>query len=413
MPGGAIISIGDETTAPMDPTYVDLILAGFESQFTDAAAPGIIIPSGVLTTADIAPGTVPSSGLVVDAASGVATSVVPDASGIPPLLPAPMGTGSIVNPAWVQHLYQLKLDKLVPAIHYIPPPDTVTIFTGPGEGPTWNDVYAWTTAEQRAKMTFVLDTAPVTGAQLQAAIDTAIGSVIKSMGGLVDQSVALTATIARVLDHRIDALQLATYKGVIGTSLRVDKLAAEVDAILKLAIPNLQAQIDLEEHNRKVDVIRHDEATREYVHDVWVKPLRSDLALETQQRKLADQSIIERVPDIVRSLAPELTAALAATVASVATRVGTLEDEATRCGRPMCAVMGPGTDLFKLLKLIKWAALAALLLELGALTADDVNGLIGKLGHEVASAMSTFDELFVSGGESIAHTLIDAAARVV
>lgn len=366
-----------------------------------------------ISTAYIDVGAVPLNGLALDQNSGIVINVEPDGSGISPLIPVPGKTGSVVNPAWVAHKQSTTSAAVQSTINYIPPPDTVTIYSGPGEGPTWEDVYAWTTAEQRKHMTFVMDDQTVSGAELQAAIDSAVGSVIKSLGGFVDQSVQLTALIGQAIMRRLDALQITTYNVTTAESVRIDHVQAQVDAILTLAIPNLQAQITNEVHNAQVNVTRHDEATRAYVHDVWVKPLQSDLATETQQRKLADQSITQSIPTAVRALAPELIAPALAAVAGLATRVGTLEAESEGCVKPMCSVMGPNTPLGNLLKLIKWASLAALLVELGTLTADDVNGLVGQFAHELTSSMTLFRELFVEGGETIGHTLLDAAGRVV
>jgi hypothetical protein len=76
----------------------------------------------------------------------------------------------------------------------------------------------------------------------------------------------------------------------------------------------------------------------------------------------------------------------------------------------MCQTMGPKTDLGKFLKALKIAEFAAFLIELGNLNEHGIEGLLSDLQHWGAHVIKTFDNLFVSGGGTLADVISSTGA---
>jgi hypothetical protein len=94
-----------------------------------------------------------------------------------------------------------------------------------------------------------------------------------------------------------------------------------------------------------------------------------------------------------------------AAVAALAAVVAAITDFVDNCGQPMCDVMGPKTDLGKLLKGLQAALLAADLAALLAMDEAELEATIAKLVTRGGQAISAFDEFFVGGTETIGDVI--------
>lgn len=295
----------------------------------------------------------------------------------------------------------------------IPTQGEPTIFAGPSRVPSWDDVFGWAKDAWHGLGRPPYVDPHVSHDELDQAVEGAIGTTIKAMSGFINTLAQAITDAQSWASIQIDALN-ANLGWIYGyLEHRIANAEATNAAVTQLAIPNLQAQISQLRHDMGLGFEYNSAADRAWVTDNIFAPLYESMFHQAAdfQAKL-DTEKANRIADIDHHT-NILQGAINALGATVLPQVASLTAESEECVKPMCETMGPNTDLGKLLKLIKWASLAALLAELAGLHATDIEGLVGKFGTELTSAMSMFQELFVDGGETIGHTLVDAAGRIV
>lgn len=317
-----------------------------------------------------------------------------------------------VNPAYVAWVQTQPNGSLQPDYQSIPAPDGPIFYHGAGPFATWNDVYVWAAEQNRIENAKYLDTAPATNASVARASQVAMGLAIKALSGFITQLADGVAALSRAVARRIDAVQLALFVVASNLNERLTNVEGVQNAIVKLAIPSLQTQISLEKHNRKVDVDRHDAATRLWTTDHVYIPLNTDIQANQVEANTKIQAVHDGIPDQVRELFPALIAPLAATVAGLATKVGALEAESEACVKPMCSVMGPTTDLGKFLKALKIAEWLALLAELAALRAGGLDDLLGDIEGWAKTAIGEIEQVFFTDGATLGQTVLGIAGQV-
>lgn len=280
-----------------------------------------------------------------------------------------------------------------------------------GTEPDWSDVfdYTWLRIEGIA-LPPSPDSQPVTRAEMAKAIAGAVGESQKAMSGFVntayEAALETWTWTAQVLSELLTDLP-HLYGNLVDD---IAQVRATLEAITKLAIPNLQAQLTQQWENT-VRAFQYNSAVdRAWATDNIYKPLHENIGQVAEQIPVWANGAYQRANDYTDAKVGALGLATLSSLVPIAQAVSALQQEAEECTKPMCDTMGPKTDLGKLLKGLNIAALVALFASLGATTADDINGIVGQFGAEVLHAITTFDDLFVEGGATLAHTIASAIA---
>jgi hypothetical protein len=347
-----------------------------------------------------------------DAHSGVTVYTTPDGSGIVPMFEDPDTHVWSINPAWVAHAEEVGLTVPVVPVAQVPAPDPPVMFGGAGPRPTWGDVYQWATDKAKAEGTLTASSFAPTAPQVQRAIDVSRGTILQAMSGYIDKAMAQINALSWTTKARIDALQVTTFVAVANIGKRLAHLEAIVTDEMRPALHKIAAALATENTNRKAEINQRMAQEAQRVQENVYDPLRADIKAVHEDSLAHVQALHDAIPGMIAAAMPAALAGVTATLAAHAVRLKTLEDIADECSKPMCEYAGPKSPLGKLLQAIKWASLLALLAELGALTADDINNLAAQFGREVASAMVTIDDTFVGGGSTIAHALVSAIGNV-
>lgn len=297
-----------------------------------------------------------------------------------------MGTGLLANPDvitdWEPFLAMLELEMgtldplgetppggtlalqvapLAEAPTFAPQADPPVPYTGPGLAPTWADVADWAILQTHQQMGAPSTTVNASTADLQVATDTAIGNTVKAMSGFVNQTIHkeqhdiafLYRVIVAVAQHQ-DAAQRRALA-------RIATLEAQMQAILTLAIPSLQAQILHAEQVAFNEAVAGAQAAESWAVEHIFRPLEEQLAQQRAQTKVQIDTAAHQTLQTALIHDGLIAAAGAAALAPVRTAVATLVDEAEKCGKPICAQFGPQTLMSSLLKKLLEGGILALL----------------------------------------------------
>jgi hypothetical protein len=341
----------------------------------------------------------------VDEQTGITVPLDLEGAPVSPAFQDPISGVWTVNPAYTAWAVSQLVATTKPSLASVPAPDPQIIFHGGGATPAWADVNAWASDTAKAENGPLQTSSTVTGEQVQRAVDVGIGTTIKALSGYISGLTEMVAWLSRATRARIDAVQLALFNVASNLNTRLVRVEQTVGLILKLAIPSLQYQITQEKHNRQVDINRQVEALRLDTKTNVYEPLNTDIQLNQITATQQAQAVHDGVPGQVMALAPALLAPAFAAIAALGTRVGALEAESEACVKPMCLVMGPNTDLGKLLKALKVAEWLALLAELASLRADGLEGLLSEVEGWAKTAVGDFESVFFTGGKTLGETI--------
>lgn len=404
----------DPTTGDIyDPSeisaYIDLLLTEIPSGTVD----GVSAVDNAISTQYLEVGAVPLGGLAKDTATGAVIDVTPDSSGIQPLIPVPGKPGTIVNPAWIAHKAAEQIHAARQAAKQVPHPDQTVFYSGAGTAPTWQDVWSWTINEQHDWLTYFAGLPVVTGDLALAAADIIAGSVIKALGGLISSTQLASLGMDYAISSRVDALQATTFGVAANLNEDVANLKATVAFLAEFVIPDLQAQITNLKESIPLQIEQAIQANNIRIRDAWIAPLQTGLQTETQQRVQGDQSVLSKAESFATTAAKLAVAPALAGLAGLATRVGTLEQEAEQCTKPMCATMGPATALGKLLQGLEKALAAGALIELANARESDVADAIVRIATKVGEVINTFETSFVQGGQTVAELVAAELGNII
>jgi hypothetical protein len=207
---------------------------------------------------------------------------------------------------------------------------------------------------------------------------------------------------------------LATYinqtRGVLG-ALQRSVLLSINSAVGNEAAQRkvIEAQLLKAIAQAKAEAIRE---TQQWVTANIATPILKEIASQHTQITNETTLRLKATHDEVLSEVLPAIAAVTATTTALKTQVGTLQAEDAACVQPMCEVMGPKTNLGKLLKALNVAADAALIAELAAMDHNAVAALFTKLGHAVSVIFGDV-ETFFDKTPTLATTVADALTRAL
>lgn len=300
---------------------------------------------------------------------------------------------------------------LVPApaqTAWVPIPDNPVTYTGPGTQPTWENVFTWYATTTHAQTPDLQTTAPTVGVQVQRAIDVANGQTIKALSGFINNAVNTEIWDSAVLAQRITDVENVLGADSHNKDAAIAQVKQELDLVVNGALPQLWSAIT--KLNAAIPVEGRGVLT---LAEVWTtdnifKPLEAQIKALKVEVTAQPQAILAKVPSIIDQVVPTLGLASAATVAGLATSVGTLLAEDASCVKPMCATMGPGSALGKLLKALSVVADAALLAELLSMTEPQLVALLTSVIGHFAGLVGDFESYFTSGTETLGGLITGA-----
>lgn len=289
---------------------------------------------------------------------------------------------------------------------WVPKPDTPYTYTGEGSQPTWDNVYKGAVGQFDAAVNAKYQ--PSQDGLWKWALNsdrTVLGTAIKAVSGFINQAVDLITSNVNALDT-ITGLQLQYLdRRAINLGGLVNRIVHEVNAILLLAIPSLQAQITKLGTDTPLEIQYAALSERAWTVENIFKPLYTEL-LKVQPAidlAVAHERAL-RIAD-VDVHAQQVPALIATAIAPLALKVATLTTESENCTQPMCETMGPKTDLGKLLKALNAAEWLALLAEIAALRADGLDGLVHDIGTWAATVIGDLESTFFTGGKTFGEAL--------
>lgn len=362
-------------------------------------------PAGSPDGAYVAPWAGQLGDTAIDPATGIEVPLDPNGSGIEPAFEDPFTHKWTVNPQWVA--YQESLGNVVtkPDLSSVPQPDPPLVFSGTNPFPHWADVYQWQTDTAKAENAWLAGLSAVNGDMVARSVDVAMGTTTKALSGYIDRAFQAIASLSLLTRTRIDNLQVATYVLAANVGKRLDAIEEILKTQIHRSIVHLREAIVTETLNRKTEIdLRIAQEERRVTNNVY-NPLHTEIIQEEERAQQAENAIRTDIPNQVMQLAPAIVAPALAGIAALATRVGVLEAEAESCGRPMCATMGPQTDLGKFLKALKIAEWAALLAELAALRAGGLDELLNEIEGWAKTAIGDFESVFFTGGKTLGETI--------
>lgn len=276
--------------------------------------------------------------------------------------------------------------------------------------PSWEDVFDW--AKKGYDKVFYGGTRIhefITPEDLETAMDGVAGEMIKALSGFINQSFTFTTNLGNIL-----ALQAQVDNDIrIQEQARVDSRLAKIeqtnDAILQLAIPNLQAQIQQQWTNTVNGIKYVAMAERQYAIDNYVHPLTESIFKVHDKLDAQIKGVEVRIPEIVRTIIPTLGLATAPALNAVRATAMDTAQWVKECGVAMCDVAGPKTDLGKALKAFKFSEWAALLAMLGLATRDDIEDWVLSLANISSGIVGDLANFLQDGHGTLGTALAKAA----
>lgn len=285
----------------------------------------------------------------------------------------------------------------------LPPPDTPFVFQGTGAQAAWSDVYDAAQKDYRSDPQIAAVTQPDAGYLFTIHGDqVAIRAMLRAVSGFVNRAYSDATQNTNLLSTITDA-EINDIVGRINRITRVvNQIGAEVNAIVQLAIPSLQAQITKLATDIPNLIQYAALSERNWVIENIFKPLYAEIlkvqpAIDTAVAHehtsaitYTDAAVAALGVNVLRALAP------------IATAVKTLQAESEQCTQPMCQTMGPKTPLGNLLKGIEAALAAGALAELANAKESDFADAIGRIGAKAFDVFNTLDSTFVQSGGTVA-----------
>lgn len=269
----------------------------------------------------------------------------------------------------------------------------------------WGDVFNWVKDSTRHLLPSGTPISSPSFDEVDQRIDTAQGQMLKALSGYINQSAAMTLQLANLVDEALANVQSNAITDYHDLSTRLDTVQAHNDFIDQYVVPNLQAQITHGTAQAFAFALAAQSNAEDWAKENIFAPVYTELLKVQPAIDASAQSVLNRVPEIVKNLVPTLGLATATGLAALATKVAGIGTEVEECLEPMCDTMGPKTDLGKLLKALKVAEWAALIAEIAALRADGLDGFLNDVQGWAKTAIGDFESAFISGGQTLGETI--------
>lgn len=328
-------------------------------------------------------------------------TVVPlgDTSGLPQI---PIGSAPEVGVATPVGL----------GIHWLPSIDVDTPYTGATDVPAWSDVFGWAVAVANGEIGVGSTATPASTAHVTKAVHTAMGTTIKALSGFINHAVAQEVQDVRSL-FQVDVwVASAANVTARAQAARIAVLEAQMNAVLTLAIPSLQAQVVKAEHDAFQLALNAVTLSNKWAVDNVLRPLETQRAADVANTTAQIKSSAHATLTTALASDAAVAAAAAGALAPVASAVKTLLAENEACVKPMCDLLGPKSPLGNLLKGLKIAALLALLAEIANLDEAGLEHLISALVSISGGIIGDFETMFVGGAGTLGQVATTAAGQV-
>lgn len=288
----------------------------------------------------------------------------------------------------------------------IPAPGPNAPYSGAGPTPQWSDAYQEVLARaDRVRR----DAEAVTGDAGQAItyeIQAYIGALLTVMSTYVNDLNFDRETEINTLTNYLIPREQQLDNELTFIDANVGHLTANDYELRQQILPALLTQIANLEQEIKVTQLQTEAALQQWADDTIYKPLEEEMVLrEEGQKQYTDQVATVLHTDTTQQVEQERLERVAA-VLLLQQSVTTLETEQVDCTEPMCSVMGPKTDLGKLLKALSIAEGLAFFTYLASLDGAGVERLIGSVESDVSGVVRDIASIF-TGGETVGSAIGD------
>lgn len=295
----------------------------------------------------------------------------------------------------------------------VPEPDPTVQYPGQGAKALWDDVWHYS----KSILSYFGRSGPsvayVTTDVLNQAIDDTLRSSVNSLSGFINQSAQLAVDAQNWASKQLDALDANIGAIYQYFDDRIKFLDAYVSSIVSDSLPALQHGLDLLRHDMLAGFAFNSAADRQWATDHIFRPLQEDIFREALRANAA----IDESANAVRSYvdAHDIAQSLhfASLVAPLAVAVKALQTESEQCTQPLCEVLGPKTDLGKLLKGLKVATELAALTALLNMNEQDLANVITQVTGRLGAIVGDFEQFFAPGGETVAGLIKAAGGSVI
>lgn len=291
----------------------------------------------------------------------------------------------------------------------IPGIDEPIRIIGRGAVETWNDIYDFVHSTWAGGGSIVDFLSDETVQVVFPVIEGFVGQAIKGVGSVINDLTQYTVVANWIADnilgqafgfiHDINDIFGAAIVALLGAveGILDGWLPALYDAIM-----GIPGWVESYVHDLAIDIETW--AVGHILNPVLDELLQTEAAIRADVFSLVD-AVAGTLGDMINAVDTDLLARLGL-VAGVAAAALTFVEG---CGKSMCDVFGPSTDIGKLFKALQAAELLLVLHELGDMDEAKVQQYLRDLAGRMGHIISTVDDVFVGGG----GTLRDIAGALV
>lgn len=288
---------------------------------------------------------------------------------------------------------------------WMPPPDPPVALPGFGQRISWAGVFDWVKSGYDYFFGGGVPLDIMTTAQVKAAVDAAVGQLQKALTGYMNQTAAMTIQAAAMLSDEINVQAEARVSDYNLIQQQIGILRQTQDAILYYIVPIIETQIHQSTATAYTYALQAEANAIRNAQETIFNPLFGEiLKVQPAIDQGVQTAITASHADTITQVA-KLGAAVGVVVNGIRSELGNLKTVTDECTVPMCDVMGPKTNLGKLLKALSLAAEAAAIADLLSLTEPELVQRLTDTIAEFARFVSTIETEFLTGGRTIGATI--------
>lgn len=283
----------------------------------------------------------------------------------------------------------------------IPGIDEPIRIIGRGAVETWNDIYDFVSTTWAGGGSIVDFLSDETVQVVFPVIEGFVGQAIKGVGSVINDLTQYTVVGNWIADNIMGQAfdWIRQINEVFGGAIvaTIGALEGVIDGWLPMlydAILGIPGWVEGYVHDLAIDIETW--AVGHILNPVLDELQQTEAAIRADVFSLVD-AVAGTLGDMITAVDTDLLARLGL-VAGVAAAALTFVEG---CGKSMCDLFGPATDIGKLFKAFELAGILSLLMEIGDMTEADVVARLRELAGDVSGVVNTFDDVFVGGGGSL------------
>lgn len=287
----------------------------------------------------------------------------------------------------------------------LPSPDPIIQFVGAGEHAVWNDVWNWIKGASSAAVDVLNTSEAAIANAVLGTVENYVGNQLKALSGFIDSAYQYTLDVGNLINTFAVEGIVSLYNDVVFIDEILRQLLDDVKGIDNWIANLVPSIVGVVMDALTAEINAAIQNVESWAIDNIYNPL--DGAIRDVETRV-DEAIVGAAAD-VEQYARDLVNAEAlqrlAEIAGILSAIAALQTFVEECGDPMCQVMGPKTDLGKLLKALDAAALLAIIAELAGEDFAGIEALLTGLADKAAQVVDFFDTYFVEGGDTLSELI--------